>query len=194
MKQKNILIINGHPDKESFNFRLEEAYLTGAQNTHAELATIHIRELDFDPNLSFGYRKRTELEPDLLSSIEKIKQAEHLVWIFPIWWYGYPAIMKGFIDRIFLPGIAFEYVEDKAFPKKLFTGKTGRIIATADTPAWYSKLFMKNPAINQLKKGTLEFCGISPVKVNYIASIKGSSVAFRQKQLVKVEKLGFSNS
>lgn len=190
MKSNKVLIINGHPDSKSFNTGLAESYQKGAEKSNTEVLRINIRDLQFNPNLEFGYRKRTELEPDLISSIEKIKAADHIVWIFPIWWYGYPAIMKGFIDRTFLPGITFKYEKGKLTPNKLLTGKTGRIIATADTPLWYSTLFMKNPAINQLKKGTLQFCGISSVKVTYISTIKDSTSTFREKWLSKVERLG----
>ena len=93
----------------------------------------------------------------------------------------------------FLPGITFEYEEGKAMPKQLLKGKTARIIVTADTPRWYNNLFMKNPAVNQLKRGTLQFCGIKPVKVTYISPIKGSTQEFRDKWLRKVEALGKQN-
>lgn len=69
---KKILIINGHPDQESYNFALAAAYRKGAQSTDAEIKEIVIRDLDFNPNLQFGYRKRTELEPDLLEAQEKL--------------------------------------------------------------------------------------------------------------------------
>ena len=187
---KNILIINGHPDKESFNYALASAYTEGVSQTSATNYQINIADLKFNPNLHYGYRQRMELEQDLQDAIDKIKKADHIVWIFPMWWYGYPAIMKGFIDRTFLPGVTFEVVPGKAFPNKLLKGKTGHIIVTADTPGWYDYLFMKSPAINQFKKGTLEFCGISPVKVTYIAPIKGSDVAFRNKWLKKVRLHG----
>jgi NAD(P)H dehydrogenase (quinone) len=193
MARNKILIINGHPDKESYNVGLTEAYKQGAAESEAAVTLINIRDLNFKPNLQYGYRKRTELEPDLLSSIEKIKEADHIVWVFPMWWYGYPALMKGFIDRVFLPGITFDYVPGKTMPKKLLKGKTGRIIITADTPRWYNSLFMKSPAIHQLKKGTLQFCGINPVKVSYIAPVKGSTEKFRNKWLSKVSKLGLKN-
>ncbi|MCP4520342.1 MAG: NAD(P)H-dependent oxidoreductase [Cytophagales bacterium] len=193
MAQNKILIINGHPDQESFNVGLAEAYQQGATTSNAEVSIINIRELDFNPNLEFGYRKRTELEPDLLAAIEKIKQTNHIVWVFPMWWYGYPAIMKGFIDRTFLPGITFDYEPNKAFQKKLLKGKSARIIVTADTPKWYNNLFMRNPAINQLKRGTLQFCGINPVKVTYITPIKDSTEEFRNKWLMKIKKLGEQN-
>lgn len=187
---KNVLVINGHPDKQSFNYALAQAYSTGAIKKQANVQQINIAELSFNPNLQYGYRQRTELEPDLKEAIQKIKDAEHLVWIFPMWWYGYPAIMKGFVDRTFLPGITFQPIEGKALPEKLLKGKTARIIITADTPKWYDKFFMKKPALNQFKKGTLEFCGVKPVKVSYISPIKNSSPEFRQKWIKKVNLLG----
>ncbi|MEM8965655.1 MAG: NAD(P)H-dependent oxidoreductase [Bacteroidota bacterium] len=187
---KQVLVINGHPDKQSFNWALAQAYTDGARKTDSTIWQLNITDLKFNPNLSFGYRQKTELEPDLLDAIDKLQKADHIVWVFPMWWYGYPALMKGFIDRTFLPDITFQPVEGKAFPKKLLKGKTSRIIVTADTPRWYDYLFMKSPTINQFKKGTLQFCGVSPVKVTYIAPIKHSSLAFRSKWLKKVFLLG----
>lgn len=187
---KQVLIINGHPDKESFNYALSEAYREGASKSNGKITSFNIVDLEFNPNLQYGYRKRMELEPDLKDAIEKIKQADHIVWVFPVWWYGYPAVMKGFVDRTFLPGITFQPVEGRPLPKKLLKGKTARLIVTSDTPRWYDILVMKRPAINQLKKGTLEFCGISPVRLSYIAPVKGSSPEFRQKWLMKVRRLG----
>lgn len=187
---KKVLIVNGHPDKLSFNYALSEAYQLGLAKTDNQTEILNIADLDFNPNLQFGYRKITELEPDLLKAIDQIKQADHIVWFFPMWWYGYPALMKGFVDRTFLPGIFFKYEKGKIFPKKLLKGKRARLVITSDTVRWYDRLFMKSPAINQFKKGTLEFCGISPVKVSYIAPIKNSKLAFREKWLLNMEKLG----
>lgn len=187
---KNILIINGHPDKESFNYALSDAYKKGLRKTDSIITQINIADLEFNPNLEFGYRKRMELEPDLVIAINKIKMADHIVWIFPMWWYGYPALMKGFIDRIFLPGITYQPIEGKPLPEKLLKGKSARLIITADTPKWYDFLFMKSPTINQFKKGTLQFCGINPVKVTYIAPIKNSNSDFRKKWLEKITLLG----
>lgn len=187
---KQVLIINGHPDKASFNYALSHAYQVGANSTTAKIEQINIGELNFNPNLAFGYRQETPLEPDLKEAIKKIKRAHHIVWLFPMWWYGYPAIMKGFVDRIFLPGVFFKYQKGKLFPEKLLKGKTARLIITADTVRWYDRWFMKSPAINQFKKGTLEFCGVKPVKVTYIAPIKTSNQKFREKWLDKVNQLG----
>ena len=187
---KKVLIINGHPETNSYNYALANAYIEGAKNAGAEISTINIAELNFNINLQHGYQKRTELESDLLSAIDKIKATDHIVWLFPMWWYSCPALMKGFIDRTFLPGITFQPVEGKPLPDKLLKGKSARLIITADSPSWFNSLFMGKPAINQIKKGTLEFCGVNPVKVTYIAPITNSTQAFREKYLLKVRELG----
>lgn len=190
---KKILIINGHPNPSSFNFGIAESYLKGAIASGSEVDTITIADLKFNPNLQFGYQKRTELEPDLLESWQKIKKADHLVWIHPVWWGGLPAITKGFIDRLFLPGMAFQYRENSVWWDKLLKGKTAHIITTLDQPSWYYKLFYGNPSVNQLKKSTLEFCGVKPVKVSYIGIIKTSDDFQKEKWLQKVYDFGLKN-
>ena len=188
--KKNILIINGHPNKDSFCYALATAYHDAAVQTGASVTTLNIAELNFDPNLQYGYTKRMELEPDLLASLEKIKHADHLVWVHPVWWGGFPAIMKGFIDRLFLPGLTYKYRENSLWWDKLLIGKTARIITTIDQPAWYYRWVYGNPSINQLKKSTLEFCGIKPVKVTAIGIIKTADPVKRASWLNKVSLLG----
>ena len=190
---KKILIINGHPNKESLNFGLAESYKKGALESNAKVQEIIISNLKFNPNLEFGYQKRTELEPDLLNAWEKIKWADHLVWVHPVWWGGLPAITKGFIDRLFLPGFAFQYKENSLFWDKLLNGKTAHIITTLDQPSWYYWLVYGRPSVNQLKKCTLQFCGINQVKVSYFGIIKKSNERTRQKWISTIEKLGKQN-
>jgi len=187
---KKILIINGHPNRESLNSAFAESYKKGALENKTEVKEIIISDLEFNPNLEFGYQKRTELELDLLEAWEKIKWADHLVWIHPVWWGGLPANMKGFIDRLFLPGFAFQYKENSMFWDKLLKGKTAHILTTLDQPSWYYWLVYGRPSVNQLKKSTLKFCGISPVKVSYFGIIKTASATRRQKWVKAVEDLG----
>ncbi|MCX8531436.1 NAD(P)H-dependent oxidoreductase [Chryseobacterium luquanense] len=190
---KKIVVINGHPNKDSFNFGIAQAYKEAAEESGAEVREIVIADLNFDPNLKFGYQKRTELEPDLLQAWETIKWADHLVWVHPVWWGGLPSITKGFIDRLFLPGFAFQYRENSIFWDKLLKGKSARIITTLDQPGWIYRLLFGRPSVNQLKKSTLQFCGINPVKVTYIGVIKTSDEKMRAKWLNKVRILGHKN-
>ena len=187
---KNILIINGHPNRESFNFGIMNAYREGAEKAGAKVQQIIIADLQFDPNLKYSYQKRTDLEPDLLEAWDKILWADHLVWVHPVWWGGFPAIMKGFIDRLFLPGLAFKYRENSVWWDKLLAGKTAHIITTMDQPGWYYRMFFGRPSINQLKKSILEFCGVKPVKVTIVGIIKTSDETQRRKWMDKVRILG----
>lgn len=190
---KNILIINGHPNINSLNFSFAEAYKKGALQSNADVKVITIANLEFNPNLQFGYQKRTELEPDLLEAWEKIKWAQHIVWIHPVWWGGVPAIMKGFIDRLFLPGFAFQYKENSMFWDKLLKGKTAHIITTLDQPGWYYWLMYGKPSVNQLKKSTLQFCGINRVKVSFFGIVRTSKELTRKKWITEVQDYGRKN-
>ncbi|WP_027374309.1 MULTISPECIES: NAD(P)H-dependent oxidoreductase [Chryseobacterium] len=187
---KKIAIINGHPNKDSFNFGMAAAYKNGAQESGAEVKEIVVKDLKFNPNLQFGYQRRMELEPDLVKAWEIIQWADHLVWIHPVWWGGLPALTKGFVDRLFLPGMAYKLRENSVWWDKLLKGKTGHIITTLDQPGWYYRLFFGRPSVNQLKKSTLEYCGVKPVRVTYVGIIRNSKEEQRNGWLKKVKKLG----
>lgn len=189
---KKILLLVGHPDAKSYNFALADAYETGARSTgKAEVRRINIRDLDFNPNLEFGYRKRTELEPDLSSAWEDILWANHLVWIYPVWWGSVPAIMKGFIDRVFLPGFAFRKHEgSKVKWDKLLKGKTARLVSTLDQPGWFYRLRFARPSTNAMKGLVMQFTGVSRVRSTTVGPVRLSSDAQRAGWISKVGKLG----
>ena len=187
---KNILIINGHPDKESFCFALAESYKMGAHKSNATVKLVHLIDLKFNPILTFGYRKITDLEPDLVQMQQDILWANHLVFVYPNWWATFPALLKGFIDRVFVPEFAFKYHKDNPFWDKLLIGKTARIIVTMNTPKWYYWLINRSPGNNAMKIGVLEFCGIKPVKITSFSPIKSSDETQRKKWLNEIQKLG----
>ena len=184
---KKILVINGHPNKDSFNAVLAQSYIKSALAAGSEVRYIAIGELDFNPNLQFGYRQRMELEPDLLKAMEDIKWSEHQVWIHPIWWLGMPAIMKGFFDRAFLPGITFKSHKE-GVTEGLLQGRTGRIITTAGDLSLdvYEKTYASSGLV-QLKKGILEYCGISSIQDSFIGPLYELDENDRRKWIVQVE-------
>lgn len=187
---KNILIINGHPNKDSFCFALAESYKKGAISAGTECKLVHLIDLKFNPILTFGYKTVSALEPDLVQIQQDILWANHLVFVYPNWWSTYPALLKGFFDRVFIPGFAFKYQEKSPMPKKLLEGKTARLIVTMDSPKWYYWLVNKSPGHNSMKTGILGFCGIKPIKISSFGIIKKSTQEQRKKWLEDVELLG----
>ncbi|MBU2566427.1 NAD(P)H-dependent oxidoreductase [Patescibacteria group bacterium] len=187
---KKILIILGHPDSKSFCGGLADAYESGAKQSKFQIKRINLGKLKFDPILHNGYNKIQILEPDLVKAQKDISWADHIVWIFPSWWSLYPAIMKGFIDRIFLPGFSFKYTGSYTW-NRLLPNKTSRIIMTMGGPAFYYNLFIGAPAIQALKKGTLEFCGIKPVYTTLIGQIRKNTDKTRIAKIIsQINKLG----
>lgn len=187
--RKKILLILAHPDDTGFCGRLFEAYKKGVERSGAELKTLKLGELHFDPILHRGYRETQELESDLKKAQELILWANHLVFIFPTWWSSFPAILKGFVDRVILPGFAFRFKEGASIPKKLLTGKTAHIITTMDAPAFVYRWYFGAPGVHILKKGVLQFCGISPVHTTLIGRVRFMSDKKKEKVISKIEKL-----
>jgi putative NADPH-quinone reductase len=98
--------------------------------------------------------------------------------------------MKGFIDRVFLPGFAFKKRENSVWWDRYLTGKTARLICTMDTPPWYYWLRYGSPSHKAMKQMTLQYVGIKKVKITSIGPIRLSKESFREKWLKKVGKLG----
>jgi len=137
-----------------------------------------------------GYTKIQELEPDLVMAQEWIHWSDHLVFVYPNWWGSMPAIMKGFFDRVFLPGFAFKYREGSALWHKLLTGRTAHLLVTMDTPGWYYRWIWHRPGHNQMKRTILGFCGINVAKISEFAPVKGSSQEQREKWIALAKDYG----
>ncbi len=187
---KKITVIYGHPALECFCSALKQAYCDAAELAGAEVTVIDIGRLNFDPNLHNGYQTIQPLEPDLLEARNDIEQADHLMIIFPVWWGGLPAVLKGFIDRTFLPGWAFSYSPDALLPNHLLAGKSARVMVTMDNYPFIFRFLYGMPAIKQIKNMTLKFCGISPVKVNMMGSVKHAAPKKRRKWLMLAAECG----
>ncbi len=187
---KKVLIILGHPNKETFCGALAESYKKGAVRSGAEVEEIFVSELKFDPILHLGYQEIQELEPDLVRAQELIKWAEHIVFVYPTWWATMPALLKGFLDRVLLPGFGFKYRQNSSLWDKFLTGRSARLIITMDAPAWFNFLSYGNAGQKAMKRATLQFCGIKPVRVTTIGSVKMLKPEQLKKWLENAEKLG----
>jgi putative NADPH-quinone reductase len=187
---KRILLIVGHPDPESYCTALAERYAAGAKRSGADVRVLELGRLAFDPVLKYGYKRRMELEDDLAAAQEAVRWAEHLVLVYPTWWGTMPALLKGFFDRVFLPGFAFRYRESGALWDKLLTGRTARLIVTMDTPPLINRWLYGHAGHKVMKRNILRFCGIRPVRVTEVGPVRGSTEQRRRAWLDLAERLG----
>ncbi|BBU44737.1 NAD(P)H-dependent oxidoreductase [Pseudomonas monteilii] len=189
MMSKRVLVVLGHPSGESFCAALTESYVEAARTAGHDVRVLRLDTLSFDPVLRSGYRQAQPLEPDLLRAQADITWAEHLAFIYPIWWGGIPALMKGFFDRVFLPGFAFRYRAGKAFPEQLLKGRTAHLLVTMDTPPWYYRWVYRMPGLHQVRKTTLQFCGIRPLRTLMFGPLLGSSARRRETWLQQARSI-----
>jgi len=187
---KNILVILGHPETESFCGALADSFTKGAEVGGRKVDRLNLGDMDFDPVLKKRDGRYPELEDCLRAAQQKILNADHLVFIYPNWWGLMPALMKGFIDRVFLEGFAFEFDGKSSMPKGLLKGKTAQLLVTMDTPPWYYKLVYKMPGHRAMEKSVLDFCGVKTVKTTEFAVMKKSTPEMRSLWLKKAARLG----
>lgn len=186
---KKILILLGHTNKASYTATLADAYEAAARNAGHEVVRVNIGDLYFDPILHKGYTEIQPLENDLLLLQEHIREAEHIVVLYPNWWNTMPAILKGLFDRFWLPGFAFNF--DKTTHKVIqrLQGKTARIIIVAGHLSPFATWWKYGDYTNEIRHGILEFAGIK-TSVSAFGPCERTTDTCRLAWVKKVEDLG----
>ncbi len=189
MKRK-ILVILAHPQAKSYCAALAQAYADGARASGAELRLVNLAELAFNPVGSGSHEKPLALEPALKQAQDDITWAEHLVFVYPILWGTIPALLKGFIERVFTPGFAVNFRNDTPRWDKLLKGRSAHLIVTLNTPPLLYRLLFRRAGHITMKRSILEFCGIAPVRITDIGPMRNASADQRGKWIQQVQALG----
>lgn len=188
---RKILVLDGHPAKDSFCGALAESYAEAAKGKGNEVRRVALSSLAFDTDLgTSSFRDTKPWEPDLEAFFADLEWCDHLVLTHPLWWGGMPAKLKGLIDRVFLPGKTFKYVKGKAFPEKLMQGRTSEVLVTSDTPGWYFRFIYGSGIRKQTKHQILDFCGLKMTGYHWFSPIRGSADDARAKMLERAASLG----
>jgi putative NADPH-quinone reductase len=116
----NVLVLYAHPVETSFNASLHRLIVERLKAKGHTVDDCDLYAEDFDPRLTraerLGYHDLDRNADGVRPYVERLRRANALVLSFPVWNYGYPAILKGFFDRVFLPGVSFDMVDGKAQP------------------------------------------------------------------------------
>ena len=156
------LIIYAHPNEGSLNHHFLQAVQEILQSKNQEIEIRDLYQLNFNPILSLqdmqGQRIGKVAE-DVKQEQDYISWADHLTFIYPIWWTGMPAIMKGYIDRVFSYGFAYRY--DQGIQKGLLTDKQTTIINTqGKSKSEYENIGMDKALSLTSDKGIFTYCGL----------------------------------
>jgi NAD(P)H dehydrogenase (quinone) len=185
-----VLVIRAHPLDESFNAAILAAALSGLHAAGHTTTLIDLEKDDFDPRLRADERRRYHdhqfIPPELARYVELIRSHDAMVFVFPTWCFGVPAILKGFFDRVFRPGVAFHI--DGAVVTPLFTHiKKVAGISTYGRARWMA-IGMGDPPRKQITKYVSWFCA-RHCSTEYLAHyhMNASTDATRAAFLAKVE-------
>jgi NAD(P)H dehydrogenase (quinone) len=182
-----LLVLVGHPDRQSFTSALADSYAQRALQDGAQVERLHLADLRFDPVLRQGQPEQA-LEPDLLRARDAIVRAAHVAWFFPTWWAAPPALVKGFVDRVFLPGFAYRYRSRFEQPEKLLAGRSARLVTSMDSPAFWYTLVHRRALHASFGGGTLGFVGFAPVRTTTFYELRFMDEARRHDGLAQVQR------
>lgn len=191
MTQKT-LILEGHPEEDTFCHALAKAAKEGALEAGAEVKHIKLADLDFDAGLKGAYQTPHPLEKDLEALWQQMIWCDRLILVHPLWWGAAPARLKGLFDRLLQPGEAFHYEEGKALPIGHLKGRTAEALITSDTPTWYLRWAYRAGWHVILKKQILEFCGFKVGKIKNLGPIISSNAKNRSLFLQAAKKMGMA--
>jgi putative NADPH-quinone reductase len=191
VKFRHIVIIDGHPDPSSDRYlhALATAYADGARTAGHAVTLIEVAKLRF-PLLQTADEFEKGSAPDvILKAQELVRQADHIVILYPLWLGSMPALLKGFIEQLLRPGFAFAY-SAKGLPKKLLAGKSAHVIVTMGMPGFFYRWYYRAHSLKSLERNILNFVGIKPVRSTVIGMIGVKNSAKRKEWLTKLAAMG----
>ena len=135
-----VLLVHCHPRPDSFNAALREAAASALEAAGHEVESLDLYEENFDPRLSArergAYYDGETGRPELAGHIAALRRAEALVLVYPTWWFGPPAMLKGWFDRVWLPGVAFALGGAKVLQPRLTNIRRIAVVTTYGSPRW----------------------------------------------------------
>jgi 1,4-dihydroxy-2-naphthoate octaprenyltransferase len=183
------LLILGHPRRDSFCGALFDACAAGALQAGVECRELILSEMSFDRDVHALSPEQQGLEPDLVRAQHDIEWADHLILVYPTWWGTYPALLKGFLDRVLTPGFAFRHVNHDTW-EKLLRGRTADLITTMDTPPLIYRLIYRAPGRQALARATLGYCGVRTARIQTFGPVLGSGAVQRDAWLSQARDTG----
>nr|WP_259546616.1 NAD(P)H-dependent oxidoreductase [Heyndrickxia oleronia] len=183
----NHLIVYAHPRKESFNHAILEATIRGLRQKGHEYVVRDLYEMEFQPVVN-----SSEILGGIGEDIEQehnyLKWADVIIFIYPIWWTGLPAIVKGYIERVFTYGFAYRYVNGEQMG--MMKGKKAFIFNTqGKSHVQYAANGMDKALLLTSDTGIFEYCGIEVLQHVFFESVPSSDKATRTAWLNQIEAM-----
>jgi NAD(P)H dehydrogenase (quinone) len=189
-----ILIVYAHPNPQSLNHAILEAFTSGLSESGHTYEVMDLYAVRFNPCLDGGdLAKLTagKTPEDIRAQQEKVSRAEGIVFIHPVWWTGAPAILKGWIDKVFSMGFGYQFDEKTGHPVGLLKHKKGLVINTAGAREEDAEASGMTETINRAEvEGVLKFCGVRDAHHVIFYNVIMTNDETRRRYLEEAKRLG----
>lgn len=185
------LIIYAHPNPVSFNHAIKTEIENALKKNTISYAIRDLYDTKFHPILSandFGFFKAGKVPADIQKEQEFIKNAEHLIFIYPIWWFSMPAVLKGYIDRVFSHGFAYS-VDEKGIHGLLTNKKATIINTTGGLEENYKSAGFANALTLTTDTGIFGLCGMKIALHKFLYAVPTTDNANRVKMLDEIKSI-----
>ncbi len=161
MEKRRYLVIFAHPRSDSFSAALRHAAVETLAEAGHQVDLLDLYESGFDPALSAEERATYFEAGRNRAGIEehaaRLERAQGIVLIYPSWWFGFPAILKGYFDRVWVPGLAFD-LGGAALRGKLHNITRFAVVTSYGSPRWYIRWIIRDPTRRIIRRGLAGLC------------------------------------
>lgn len=151
-----VLIVHSHPDPDSYNASLRRTVVETLEASGHEVRVIDLYAEDFQPVLSRdgwrAYEDETRNADGVEAHVAALRWAEGLIFVYPTWWYGLPAMLKGWLDRVWAPGVAFTLPKDGPIGPALTHIRKLGVVTTCGASWWLTQV-VGAPGRNLILRG-----------------------------------------
>lgn len=188
----NYLIVYAHPYDKSFNHAILETLVKTLKNKNHQYEIIDLYEDQFNPafdaiELSLFFSGKTA-DPLVTKYQNMIKKADHIVFVFPIWWNDLPAIVKGFIDKVMKKDFAYIFTAN-GLEGTLTYIKKAYIFTTASSTQWFIESYAGDAIKKTFMNATLKQIGIKDSSWHHISFTEADTLEKREDFLANIAKV-----
>jgi NAD(P)H dehydrogenase (quinone) len=155
------LVVTAHPDPNSLTAGIAQQLQTVLRPLAVEIADLAAE--GFDPRFGAAdrktYRCGGEVPTDVVREQRRLDEADHLVLVFPVYWWSMPALMKGWIDRVFINGWAFDIDPDHGTRRNLSGLTIHLLLVAGDDAGTYERHGYERALLTQIEHGIVDYCG-----------------------------------
>lgn len=183
------------PHRRSFTAAVAAAAIRGATEGGHQVDLIDLAAEKFQPAMDradlVAWRQATAVDPQVLDYQRRLLAADHLVFVFPVWWEAMPAATKGFLDRVLTKGVLYEEIPGaRGNPfRNLMTNLRGvTVLSVMSTPGWAYRWWYRDPLTKIMFRGTFGKIGVRNLRWRNYADTGGGDSSRRAEMLRATER------